>query len=148
MSRVIADDAGGLIEAEEAQAAAQARDFSAYVHATLWAGNSLDHWAAQSMIELKRGSREELAALGAPHTYVAWLSADEASGLLLIGEWRACLERLRVVLGSTPGPTADVKARLTASLLACWQGRRTEAEAHLARAEELFAEQSGFLAFE
>jgi hypothetical protein len=34
------------------------------------------------------------------------------------------------------------------SLPACQQGRLTEAHAHLVRAEELFAEQSGFLAFE
>jgi DNA-binding CsgD family transcriptional regulator len=42
----------------------------------------------------------------------------------------------------------DAAARLTAALLSCRQGRQTEAEAHLARAEELFAEQSQFLAFE
>jgi DNA-binding CsgD family transcriptional regulator len=149
MRRTIADEGGGLAEGEEAQtAAAQARDFWAYVHATLWVGNALDHWATRSVIELKRRSREEMTSLGAPHTYVAWLSASEASGLLLLGEWRACLERLRVVLGSTPGPMGDASARLTAALLAVWQGRRAEAAAHLVRAEELFAEQSGFLAFE
>ena len=88
-----------------------------------------------------------MTSLGAPHTYVAWMSASEASGLLLLGDWRACEKRLRVVLGSTPGPMGDVQARLTAALLSCWQGRQTEAHAHLARADELFAEQSSFLAF-
>jgi DNA-binding CsgD family transcriptional regulator/tetratricopeptide (TPR) repeat protein len=149
MRRIIADEGGGLAEGEEAQtAAAQVRDFWAYVHATLWAGNALDHWATRSVIELKRRSREEMTSLGAPHAYVSWLSADEALGLLQLGDWRGCAERLRVALGSTPGPMGDASARLTAALLSCWQGRQIEAEAHLARAEELFAEQSGFLAFE
>jgi DNA-binding CsgD family transcriptional regulator len=149
MRRVIAWDGLGLREAEEAQAAAaQARDFWAFSHAALWAGNCLDGLASWEVIECWRRAREEMTSLGAPHTYVAWISASEASGLLLLGDWRACEERLRVVLGSTPGPMGDVSARLTAALLSCWQGRLTEAQAHLMRAEELFAEQSGFLAFE
>jgi ATP/maltotriose-dependent transcriptional regulator MalT len=86
-----------------------------------------------------------LVALGAPHAYVAWLCAVEAQCRLLLGDWRGCVECLRVALGSSPGPTADVIARLTAALLACWQGRSAEAQAHLARAEELFAEQSTFV---
>jgi hypothetical protein len=148
MRRVIAWDGEGLPEAEEAQAAAaHARDFWAFSHAALWAGNCIDGAASWEVIECWRRAREEMTSLGAPHTYVAWMSASEASGLLLLGEWRACEERLRVVLGSTPGPMGDVQARLTAALLSCWQGRPTEAYAHLARADELFAEQSGFLAF-
>jgi DNA-binding CsgD family transcriptional regulator len=148
MRRVIAWDGGGLPEAEEAQAAAaHARDFWAFSHAALWAGNCLDGPASWEVIECWRRAREEMTSLGAPHTYVAWISASEASGLLLLGDWRACEERLRVVLGSTPGPMGDVQARLTAALLSCWQGRLTEAHAHLARADELFAEQSSFLAF-
>ena len=83
------------------------------------------------------------------HTrYVAWLSACEASGLFSGATGAVCGERLRVALGSTPGPMGDVVARLTAALLSCRQGRQAEAEAHLARAEELFAEQSQFLAFD
>jgi DNA-binding CsgD family transcriptional regulator len=149
MASVQDDNPGVLAEAEEAQAAAaQARDFWAYVHATLWAGNSIDGKASREVIERWRRGREEMTSLGAPHAYVAWLSAVEASGLLQRGDWRGCGERLRVALGSTPGPMGDVAARLTAALLSCWQGRQTEAEAHLARAEELFVEQSGFLAFE
>jgi DNA-binding CsgD family transcriptional regulator len=42
---------------------------------------------------------------------------------------------------------AATMTRLNAAMLAGWQGRLAEAKAHLARAEELFAEQSGFLAF-
>jgi DNA-binding CsgD family transcriptional regulator len=149
MRLVIAGSGEGLPEAQEAQAAAaRVHDFWAFSHAALWAGNCIDGPATWEVIECWRRAREEMTSLGAPHTYVALMSASEASGLLLLGDWRACEERLRVVLGSTPGPMGDVSARLTAALLSCWQGRRTEAQAHLMRAEELFAEQSGFLAFE
>jgi hypothetical protein len=154
MRRVIAWDGGGELEAEKAQAqeaqaaAAHVHDFWAFSHAALWTGNCIDGPASRKVIECWRRAREEMTSLGAPHTYVAWMSGSEASGLLLLGDWRACEERLRVVLGSTPGPMGDVEARLTAALLACWQGRLTEAHAHLVRAEEMFAEQSSFLAFE
>jgi DNA-binding CsgD family transcriptional regulator len=138
-ARVFAGDSGGLAEAQEAQAAAaKARDFIGFVAAATWAGNCLDlSWGNRDVIEHSRRSREELTALGAPHCYVAKLSADEAFGLVLLGNWRVCVGRLRVALGSTPGPRGDLVARLTAALLAVRQGRSTEAEAHLARAEEL-----------
>jgi DNA-binding CsgD family transcriptional regulator/tetratricopeptide (TPR) repeat protein len=149
MARLQVDDLGGLAEGQEAQAAAaQARDFWGYVHASLWASNCLDSESSLEVIEHRRRSREELTSLGGPHAYVAWLSASEATGLLWRGDWRDCVERLRVALGSTPGPMGDVKARLTAALLAVRQGRLAEAEAHLERADELFGEHSGFLAFE
>jgi len=41
-----------------------------------------------------------------------------------------------------------VQARLVSARLAVWQGRQSEAEQHLARADELFAQRSGFLAFQ
>jgi len=148
MARCLASDGGGVADAQEAQAAAaEARDFWGYVHATLWAGNCLDGPGSLEVVEQRRRSREELTSLGGAHTYAAWLSADEALGLLMRGDWRGCVERLRVALGSTPGPMGDVIARLTAAQLAVRQGRRAEAEAHLARADELYAEHSGFLAF-
>jgi DNA-binding CsgD family transcriptional regulator len=149
MRRLIADETGGLPEAEEAQAAAaEARDFWAFAHATLWIGNCLDSPANRDVIERLRRGREEMISLSAPHPYIARLSVVEAAGLLQLGDWRGCEERLRVALASTPGPMPDVEARLIAASLSCRQGRRAEAEAHLARAEEVFAEQSGFLAFE
>ncbi|HTE65141.1 MAG TPA: LuxR C-terminal-related transcriptional regulator, partial [Candidatus Binatia bacterium] len=149
MRRLLADETGGLAQAEEAQeAAAQARDFFAFCHAALWAGNCVDSAASRPVIERWRRSREELTALGAPHTYIARLSESEAMGLLLLGDWQACEERLRVALGTSPGPMSDIGARLTAALLSCWQGRRVDADAHLSRAEELSAAPSEFLAFE
>jgi DNA-binding CsgD family transcriptional regulator len=153
MSRCMAYDGEDMAEAQrdskEAQAAAaEVRDFFAYSHATLWAGNCIDTHVSRSVLELVRRSREALIGFGGPHTYVSWLAADEAGGLLMLGDWRACAERLRFALGSTPGPMAATMARLHAALLAGWQGRPAEAKAHLARADELFEEQSGFLAFE
>jgi DNA-binding NarL/FixJ family response regulator len=149
MRQVIAGDQAGLVEAEEARAAAaQARDFRAFVHATLWGGNCIGPVARRDVAQHLRRCREEMASLGAPHCYMAWVSAVEAQELLLLGEWHACLERLRVVLGSSPGPMADTNSRLTSALLAGWQGRWAEAEAHLIRAAELSAEQSGFSAFD
>jgi DNA-binding CsgD family transcriptional regulator len=144
---VFAGDGGGLAEAQEAQAAAaQARDFIVFVFAANCAANCLDiSSASRDVIEYLRRSRKELTALGGPHCYIATLSAEEAFGLLLLGDWRACVGRLRVALGSTPGPRGDLIARLTAALLAVRQGRFEEAEAHLTRAEELAAGRFGLL---
>jgi hypothetical protein len=149
MARAITGDGSGSDDAQEAQAfAVQAGDFGAYIHATVWLLNSLEGAPTQAGVDQLRRAREELTALRAPHTYVAWLCTLEANALLQLGEWRGCVERLRVALGSAPGPMADVLARLTATQLAVWQGRFAEAEAHLACAEELFVETSGFLAFD
>jgi DNA-binding CsgD family transcriptional regulator len=148
ISRVFAGDSGGLAEAQEAQtAAANARDFAEFTSAAVWAANCLDiSSASRDVNEHLRRSREELTALGAPHRpHIARLSADEAFGLVLLGDWRTCVERLRVALGSTPGPRGDLVARVTAALLAVWQGRWAEAEAHLARAEELYTDRSRLL---
>jgi DNA-binding CsgD family transcriptional regulator/MoxR-like ATPase len=149
MSRCMAFEGEELtdpqIDAQEAQvAAAEVRDFYAYSHATLWASNLIDGLASRPSNDVVRRGREHLISLGAPHTYVSWLAAHEAIGLLALGDWRACAERLRYALGSTPGPMGAAETRLDAALLAGWQGRPAEAKAHLARADELFAEQSGF----
>ena len=75
-----------------------------------------------------------LAELLAPHTYIASLSAVEAMSWL--GSRLAAVPaRLRVALGSDPGPSADVSARLAAARLAALQGRPAEAQAHMARVE-------------
>ncbi|MHA6667701.1 helix-turn-helix transcriptional regulator [Homoserinimonas sp. A447] len=133
---------------EARDAAVQARDYFAYCNAVMWEANGLETWTSHLYAELLRGHREELTTLGAPHTYVALLSANEAASWLSVGEWQECLRRLRVVFGSDPGPFADVSARLAAARLAAWQGRLGEAEAHLARADEIFAGSSAFLNFD
>lgn len=134
------------VEAQDA--AAVARDYFAYCHATMCEANGSETWSSRLYAELLREHREELTTLGAPHTYVALLSANEAVSWLSVGEWQECLRRIRVVLGSDPGPFADVSARLAAARLAAWQGRLDEAEAHLARADEIIAGSSAFLNFD
>ena len=62
--------------------------------------------------------------------------------------WTTATQRLRVALGSNPGPLADAQARLVAARLATLQGRQSEAESHLERADELFQDGSAFLALE
>lgn len=132
------------LAARAAHAAVQARDYWALVHATIWQANATEAWASQPFADLMRSGRERLAGLGAPHVYIAKMAADEASSYLAIGRWRECARALRVALGSDPGPMGDVAARLTAARLAALQGSRDEAQAHLERAEELFAHQSGY----
>ena len=139
----------GLVFATEAlDAAVIARDYWAYTSATMAEAGAVDTWSARSFVDQMSRRREELTALGGPHSYVAWLSASEASSWLALGEWRRCLDRLRVALGSDPGALADVAARLAAARLSAWQGRLNEAAAHLERASELFSEQSEFLGSE
>jgi DNA-binding CsgD family transcriptional regulator len=128
--------------------AVKAGDYWAFCHAATWEANATASWPSLLNPEMLRTHREEMIALGAPHTYIAILSAAEVSSRFAIGEWRECVLLLRAVLGSDPPPLADVAARLAAAHLAAWQGRPDEAVAHLERADEIFAESSSFLNFE
>ncbi|MHA6694315.1 helix-turn-helix transcriptional regulator [Homoserinimonas sp. A520] len=139
---------GRALAIEAQDAALLVGEYWAYCHAAIWEANAAEMWPSRLYSNMLRGHREELMALGAPHTYIAFLSAAEAGSWFSIGEWRECLHRIRVVLGSDPGPLADVAARLAAAHLAAWQGRTVEAEAHLARADEIFAESSSFVNLE
>ncbi|MGO4385434.1 helix-turn-helix transcriptional regulator [Specibacter sp. RAF43] len=135
--------------ATEARAAAvQARDYWGFVHASFWQANATATWTSQQYADLMRAGRQQLAALGAPHAFIAKMAASEAGSYLAIGRWRECEQALRVALGSDPGTMGDVAARLSAARLALWQGRQAEAQAHLARAEELYAQKSDFLNLE
>ena len=149
MAMTVGGVPGGEISAEEAvSAAAAASDHWAFCHATLWAANALETWSSRAFVDYVLRRREQLVSLGGSHTYVGWLCAVNASGRLSLGDWRQCVADLRVALGASPGPMGEVTARLTAALLAALQGRTEEARAHLHRAEEMYAETSGFLAFE
>lgn len=133
---------------EAVKAAVAARDGFAFVHATLWEANAVDGPISPEWRAVVGRRRAELAELGMPHPVTAWLACNEAFGHLHAGDVDACSRLLRVALGSTPGTLADVQTRLSAAWMAAIQGRTHEAEGHLARADELFAETSTFLAFE
>ncbi|HYN68563.1 MAG TPA: AAA family ATPase [Ornithinibacter sp.] len=139
---------GGALAARGVAAAAEARDWWGFVHAALWEANGTATTLSAQWSLITQGRRHQLAELGGPHPYLAWMSSTEAMSLLHVGNWRECADRLRVALGADPGVGADVAARLVAAHLATLQGRQREAEDHLARADELFTETSGFLPFE
>ena len=141
-------DDGQRLGRDAVQAAVEARDGFAFVHATLWEANSVEGPISPEWIAMVGRRRAELADLGMPHPVMAWLACNEAFGQLHAGNLEACSQLLRMALGSTPGTLADVQTRLSAAWMAAIQGQTHEAEGHLARADELFAETSTFLAFE
>ncbi|HET9022808.1 MAG TPA: AAA family ATPase [Ornithinibacter sp.] len=141
-------DGAAELAARGVAAAVEARDWWAYVHASSWEANAVEAPIHHAWADRMRQRREDLEALGGPHSSIAWMSAGEASSRLYSGAVDECTDRLRVALGSDPGVGAEVMTRLVAARLAALQGRLAEARAHLARAEELFNETSGFLAFE
>jgi DNA-binding CsgD family transcriptional regulator len=140
--------AGRALGAEGVECAVRARDGFAFGHATMWEANALGSYADPRWGASIAARRSQGTDLGLPHPYLAWLAVGEAQGALHQGRWRTCQALLRSALGRTPGALVDVGARLLAAELAALQGRVHEAQGHLARAEELFAETSTFLPFE
>ncbi len=130
------------------EAALRARDWMACLGATFWEANCTEVGPSKGHLAVMSSRRELLARAGAPHTYLAFLAATEASSWLINGDWQECTALLRETLASDPGVLGDTRARLVSALLAAWQGRQREAEQHLAHADELFAERTNFLAFE
>jgi DNA-binding CsgD family transcriptional regulator len=123
--------------AEGVEAAIRSRDFWALFSAIVWKANATESWASQLFADQMREGRGTMARAGAPHVYIATIAGYEADSYMAIGRWKECGMALRVALGSDPGAMGDAGARLAAARLALWQGRQSEAEAHLARAEEL-----------
>ncbi|MGB7818594.1 MAG: AAA family ATPase [Ornithinibacter sp.] len=128
---------GRRLGARAAELALECQDPRAFVSATFHTAISFSGPGDREGVEDFARHRQQLEEAGGPSRYVGWLSAAEASNWFLLGEVERCEERLRVALGSDPGPTGDVYAREVSALLACGQGRLEEAQAHLARAEEL-----------
>ena len=93
---------------------------------------------------LIRRRRDQASAFGAPHSYIAFFAASEASAWVAVGEWEEGVRSLRVALGASPGELADIQARLAAARLAAAQGRVGEARGHLDRADEIVQDASAF----
>ncbi|MPV37255.1 AAA family ATPase [Georgenia subflava] len=147
MAWTLQDRPGGADLADEAVAAARtAGDLYTYTSATAWVTNALLLDSPDRALDYFERRRRELSSSGAPHTYVGLLSAWEADLSLELGRAEQCDALLRVALGTSTSPMTEVNARLTAARLAALQGRPAEGRAHLHRAEEIFAEQSRFLA--
>ncbi len=139
---------GPALAARGVQGAIEARDWWAFVHAALWEANTTANARGDDWARVIRVRRTQLAKMGGPHPYLAWLSIDEALALVRCGDWKGATHLLRVALGSDPGTSGDVQARLVAAWLAVAQGRQHEAEDHLARADELSADTTAFLAWQ
>lgn len=150
MTAGIADDAptARALAHEAVEAARAAGDWWAYVHAMMWEADAYRTWGSVTYSLLIRDRRVEMVERGGPRAYAAWMSAVEAQNWLIIGDWRECDARLRVVLGSDPGPLGDVMARLVAARAATLRGRQAEAESHLLRVEELMVDGSAYLGME
>ncbi len=150
MTAGVADDAptAQALAREAVEAARAAGDWWAYVHAMMWEADAFRTWGSAAYSLLIRDRRIEMVEQGGPQAYAAWMSAVEAQNWLIIGDWRECEARLRVVLGSDPGPLGDVMARLVAARAATLRGRQAEAESHLLRVEELMVDGSAYLGLE
>ena len=150
MTAGVAEDAetARTLSHEAVEVARDAGDWWAYVHAMMWEADALRTWGSAAYSVLIRDRRIEMVERGGPLAYAAWMSAVEAQNWLIIGDWRECDERLRVVLGSDPGPLGDVMARLVAARAATLRGRQAEAESHLLRVEELMVDGAAYLGLE
>ncbi|TDO32648.1 AAA ATPase-like protein [Paractinoplanes brasiliensis] len=141
-------DATAFAIAEQAYAgAAGLRLPHLMTEATFACSRSAPLAGSDKVVSLYDRCRDDLQAAGAAHNHVSLMCAWAAYVLLPAGRWDECTDRLRTALGSRPGPMGDVLARLVGAELACLRGRQAEAEAHLARAEEVFAETSGYMFF-
>ena len=134
-------DAASRLAAEAVDQAAAARDWWAYVHAVNWENNALPEPFGQESAAHLRRRRQQLAELGGPDPYLIQLSAEEAELDLELGDWRQCQRLLREAVIADPGPVADIRSRTVAARLAAYQGRASEALAHVERAAELIAGQ-------
>ena len=122
---------------EARRLAGQARNWTSFVSAAIWELNACTPPVSEANADRLRQRRHELTEADAPHVFVAVLCAAEAESRLLLGDWEACRELLRVTLGSDPGAFVDVRSRVAAAMLDAWQGRTTHARMHLDRATEL-----------
>lgn len=92
---------GPELAARGVAAATEARDWWGFVHATLWEANGTADPAQPEYAQLLQQRRESLEELGAPHPYIAWVSAAEAASWLDAARCEECTDRLRGPSGRT-----------------------------------------------
>ena len=112
-------------------------DFWAFDYGVAMESNAEGLVCSQANLRIMLRAREDMVAMGAPHSWVATLCQDAARVAVALGELTAARELVRFALGSDPGPFADVGIRLVATRLATLTGRAREAEQHWGRVEEL-----------
>lgn len=127
-----------------AEAAREAKDPWVFCRASFMEANALERWSSRRFAGLIRRRRDQASEFGAPHSYIAFFAASEASAWVAVGEWEEGVRSLRVALGASPGELADIQARLAAARLAAAQGRVGEARGHLDRADEIVQDASAF----
>ena len=112
-------------------------DFWAFDYSVAMESNAEGLVCSRANLEIMLRAREDMVAMGAPHSWVATLCQDAARVALALGELQTARDLVRFTLGSDPGPFADVGIRLVATRLATLTGRASEAEQHWGRVEEL-----------
>jgi DNA-binding CsgD family transcriptional regulator len=117
--------------------ARQSKDFKAFFRTVAMESNATGLMHSEENRDIMLRGREDMAAMGAPHSWVAALSQDAARVAVTLGEVSTARELVRFTLGSDPGPFADVGIRLVATRLSALTGCLSEAMQHWTRVEEL-----------
>ncbi len=115
----------------------RSRDYWAFTFCVAMESNATGIIHSEESRDVMLRGRDDLVAMGAPHTWVATLSQDAARLSVAVGDVSTATAMVRFALGADPGPYADVGVRLAATRLAVLTGRLEEAAQHWARAEEL-----------
>lgn len=111
-----------------------------------WPAMLAGFWEAYAQPDYRSAARRlaairtELEDAGAPYLVTATVALTESSTQVTLGEVAAARAALRRVRAEDPPPFIDLGLRTVSALLAAYQGRADEAEAHLRRAEERFRE--------
>lgn len=111
-----------------------------------WPAMLAGFWEAYAQPDYRSAARRlaairtELEDAGAPYLVTATVALTESSTQVTLGEVAAARAALRRVRAEDPPRFIDLGLRTVSALLAAYQGRADEAEAHLRRAEERFRE--------
>ncbi|GAA4048208.1 LuxR family transcriptional regulator [Agromyces indicus] len=111
-----------------------------------WSAMLASFWEAYAEPDYRSAARTlsairaDLEAAGAPYVVTATVALTEARTRITIGEIPAARAAFRHVRAEDPPRFIDLGLRTASALLAAFQGRADDAEAHLRRAVERFHE--------